>query len=389
MKCSKRHQQWIVLNVLMFLPWASCGRIEFDSNSEEEFQPRSRSIYFPDDEDRPVRSSYRGNAIRDQGYTTSRYRRVNGGSNPDFFFDYARDEAETRRHPPTDNSVYSGRDTRPRTTTTTTTTTPAPRAPEFSYQDKDKNGPSNWHRNAPQCGGRYQSPVMLNSTSALFVRNKRPLQLIGQTNQPLSIKLANDGHSAKFTFVWNEGERPYIRGGPLKNKYFFEQFHFHWGANNSIGSEHVLDYRRFPLEVHLVFYNGLYESFDAAKEQVDGLSVMGLFYTIDDEYEEQPNQWTRFLREVIEPGSEYNVSYIDSFSVYDVIGDIDWTYFSYEGSLTTPPCLETVTWIVAARPLPIKSKELREFRWLRSRSGAMANNFRPVQKLFNRRVFLY
>jgi len=33
---------------------------------------------------------------------------------------------------------------------------------------------------------------------------------------------------------------PYIADGGLIGKYNFAQMHFHWGANNSVGSEHTL-----------------------------------------------------------------------------------------------------------------------------------------------------
>lgn len=396
MRLARCVQQWILLNTLVLLPWVSCTRLDATADSGEDF-PRlgeRRSVSFREDvhhtedgDEGPVRPLYRPRAAQIRSTTvpnrdfyfpgpTTRRRltTVPNGGNPDFYFDYLREESKQPAR-------SSGRD--------------RPRAPpaggfEFSYNEKDKYGPSNWYRITPQCGGKYQSPIMLNTSSALYARNKRPLQLIGQTNLPQAIELQNDGHSAKFTYVWNEGDRPYIRGGPLKTKYYFQQFHFHWGSNDSLGSEHVLDYHRFPMELHLVFYNALYSSFEEARSEVDGLTVVGLFYEIYDRIDEQLNTWTRFLKEVTTPDSSFTIQFIDTFPLYEVIGDFEWPYFSYEGSLTTPPCLETVTWIVSAKPLLITAKEMREFRKIRNRSGApMVNNFRPVQKLYNRRVFRY
>lgn len=395
MRFARCMQQWILLNTLVLLPWVSCTRLDAIPDSGEDF-PRlgeRRSVSFREDvhhaeDEGPIQPLHRQRAApirsttvanRDfyfPGPTTRRrVTTVPNGANPDFYFDYLREES---RQP----ARSSGRD-RPRAP-------PAGGGANFSYNEKDKNGPSNWYRIAPQCGGRYQSPIMLNTSSALYVKNKRPLQLIGQTNLPQAIQLQNDGHSAKFTYVWNEGDRPYIRGGPLKTRYYFEQFHFHWGSNNSLGSEHVLDYHRFPMELHLVFYNGLYSSFAEASREVDGLAVVGMFYEMYDRIDEQLNTWTRFLKEVITPESSFTIQFIDTFPLYEIIGDFEWPYFSYEGSLTTPPCLETVTWIVSAKPLLITPKEMQEFRRIRNRNGApMVNNFRPVQKLYNRRVFRY
>ena len=41
------------------------------------------------------------------------------------------------------------------------------------------------------------------------------------------------------------------RGSNLMSTYNLLQFHFHWGENDFQGSEHVIDYEKFPLEVSL------------------------------------------------------------------------------------------------------------------------------------------
>ena len=38
-------------------------------------------------------------------------------------------------------------------------------------------------------------------------------------------------------------------GGPLNKIYKFEQFHFHWGGNDTEGSEHRVDGKMYPAEV--------------------------------------------------------------------------------------------------------------------------------------------
>ncbi|KXJ71698.1 carbonic anhydrase 2-like [Aedes albopictus] len=379
MKLAKLQRQWVLLNTLVIVPWISCQRLDAHRSSHRnaEFpavRPR-RAVSFRNDDTRRV-GLFGDFDSAEVDYNPSPSR-ARFGFNRDFYFDYSRDLPATTtrrslplvRERPRNNEAAGGE--------------------EFSYREKDKNGPSNWDKIAPQCGGKYQSPIMLNTSSALFVRNKRPLQLVGQTNLPQSIRLQNDGHSAKFTYNWRNGERPYLRGGPLKTKYFFEQFHFHWGSNSSVGSEHVLDFHRYPMELHLLFYNSLYSSFEDARNEVDGLVVVGLFYELYEVNDEPLNTWTRFLQEIVNPESEYTIQFIDTFPLYDLIGDVEWPYFSYEGSLTTPPCLETVTWIVSAKPLLITPREIREFRKIRSRSGPMVNNYRPVQKLYNRRVYRY
>lgn len=41
-----------------------------------------------------------------------------------------------------------------------------------------------------------------------------------------------------------------LKGGPLQDKFRLCQFHFHWGESNAWGSEHTVDRKLFPAEVH-------------------------------------------------------------------------------------------------------------------------------------------
>ena len=45
-----------------------------------------------------------------------------------------------------------------------------------------------------------------------------------------------------------------VSGGGFIGTFRVAQFHFHWGSNNSLGSEHTVDGRRFPLEVRVVIW---------------------------------------------------------------------------------------------------------------------------------------
>jgi carbonic anhydrase len=56
-------------------------------------------------------------------------------------------------------------------------------------------------------------------------------------------------------------------------------------------------------------------------------------------------------------------------------------YYRYSGSLTTPPCSETVDWLVLADPISVADDDMARFAKL------FPMNARPVQKL-NRRFVL-
>ncbi len=45
---------------------------------------------------------------------------------------------------------------------------------------------------------------------------------------------------------------PYISGSDFTTIYSFVNFHFHWGYNQYEGSEHYINERKFPLEMHMV-----------------------------------------------------------------------------------------------------------------------------------------
>lgn len=53
-------------------------------------------------------------------------------------------------------------------------------------------------------------------------------------------------------------------------------------------------------------------------------------------------------------------------------------YYHYEGSLTTPPCSETVNWIVLCRPIEVDEADIVRFAKL------YPMNARPVQKVDRR-----
>ncbi|XP_058813058.1 carbonic anhydrase 13-like [Topomyia yanbarensis] len=260
----------------------------------------------------------------------------------------------------------------------------APSNHTYSYREEDEFGPSNWGALSGSCDGLFQSPVNLAVSRSLFVRKKRPLELVGLYSRPARITVLNENGSAVYFLEYRSEDHPRLRGGPLRVDYVFFQFHYH------LGSEHSLEGKRSAAELHLVFYNSLYESFDAARNQVDGVAVIALLYDVLKTGRiEAMNKWTRYLGKVVEEGHDYSVPVYGLFSLGDVMRTSAWPYFSYEGSLTTPPCSETVQWIVATERLVLTMSELKKMRQLKGRGSEWVLNSRPSQALNYRRVFLY
>lgn len=73
-----------------------------------------------------------------------------------------------------------------------------------------------------------QSPIALDIRGAEFTDNAAPLEYFGHYDQiGGSAEMINTGTSAMIMLP-NRNRKPYISGGPLNDKYIFEQLHFHW-----------------------------------------------------------------------------------------------------------------------------------------------------------------
>ena len=147
-----------------------------------------------------------------------------------------------------------------------------------------------------------------------------------------------------------------MTGGPLGTQTFqFHSFSLHWGNDNARGSEHTIDSKRFPLEIHLVHFNQKYSSFGDAISQPDGLAVLGIMADLKD-----PDSCTAGTDEVMSlsswrtaistlmstPGTPATQSGVQLDSLFPTTNFDLQRYYSYPGGLTTPPCSESVTWII-------------------------------------------
>lgn len=65
---------------------------------------------------------------------------------------------------------------------------------------------------------------------------------------PIKVEFQNSGHTV-IVNIKDKQKRPKLLVG--QEIYYFEHLHFHWGKNNIEGSEHAINGKKFPLEVHL------------------------------------------------------------------------------------------------------------------------------------------
>jgi carbonic anhydrase len=174
---------------------------------------------------------------------------------------------------------------------------------------------------------------------------------------------------------------------PLGYRLF--QIHFHWGVNNTEGSEHTINGERYPLEAHLVHYNSRFPSIDAAvrSNEPDALVVISILFELGST---TPPSISKVLERLAYFRSVGNEIEIDEYLNLADMFPPRLEYFTYLGSFTTPRCNECNRWIVLARPVSITQEALDKIRSVyinlsATRTG-VGRNFRPVQPLNGRRV---
>uniref|UniRef100_A0A3Q3L2H2 Carbonic anhydrase n=1 Tax=Mastacembelus armatus TaxID=205130 RepID=A0A3Q3L2H2_9TELE len=241
------------------------------------------------------------------------------------------------------------------------------------------SGPSVWHKNYPVAQGNRQSPIDIVPHQALHDPSLGPVVL--NYDQCTSMNITNNGHSVVVQFD-DSDDRSVIQGGPLDNPYRLKQFHFHWGEKGCHGSEHTVAGNSYASELHLVHWNAVkYKTFGEAATAPDGLAVLGIFLEVNSLLSVIP--FSILLVEKKTNLKGFNPKCLLPSSLH---------YWTYLGSLTTPPLHESVIWIVLREPIIVSEKQLGKFRMLlftgeeEDQRIRMENNFRPPQPLKGRKV---
>ncbi|XP_069492256.1 carbonic anhydrase 5A, mitochondrial isoform X2 [Ambystoma mexicanum] len=233
-------------------------------------------------------------------------------------------------------------------------------------------------------GGTRQSPIDIRVRDSVFDPELLPLSI--RYDPSTCLQIWNNGYSFLVEFD-DSTDKSVIQGGPLTNQFKLKQFHFHWGAIDEWGSEHTVDSKVFPAELHLVHWNSCkYTSFEDAIMEANGLAVIAVFLKIGKHHQG--------LQQLIDalPLVKHKDTLAD-FKSFDPTCLLPYCpdYWTYAGSLTTPPLSESVTWIIKKRPIQVSPDQLAEFRNLLFTSVGeeeknMVDNFRPLQPLMNRTV---
>jgi carbonic anhydrase len=165
------------------------------------------------------------------------------------------------------------------------------------------------------------------------------------------LPIVNNGHTVRVNVP--AGSSITLDG----KEYLLEQFHFH------APSEHTIDGKHYAMELHFV-----HETADGEAAAVGVLIEEG-----DDNPAFQP--FFDAMPKTAGPQQEVEGS-IDPNAFLPVIK----TTYRYEGSLTTPPCVEGVEWLLMTEPVSVSPEQVEAFR------SIYDMNARPIQPINGREV---
>ncbi|XP_045065266.1 neuronal pentraxin-1-like [Coregonus clupeaformis] len=174
----------------------------------------------------------------------------------------------------------------------------------------------------------------------------------------------------------------------LPGRYTAVQMHLHWGGWDleESGAEHTLDGIRYMAELHVVHYNSdKYKSFQEASDKPDGLAVLAFFYE-DGHFENTYySDFINNLEKVKYAGQSMNIS---TLNVRSMLPENLNHFFRYQGSLTTPPCYESILWTVFDTPITLSHNQIRklESTLMDMDNMTLWNDYRMAQPLNDRVV---
>lgn len=212
-------------------------------------------------------------------------------------------------------------------------------------------GPGEWAALAEEnrlCGiGQRQSPIDLRGSKAAPLADHDVAIRFGKATG----KLLNNGHTIQMDVNESDGNAVTFKA----RDYPLAQFHFH------TPSEHRLDGKSFPMEMHLV-----------GKGDRGKLTVVGVFI--------KAGSQNHALAPLFANLPASNDAPRDAQIDLDALLPKGRKALLYTGSLTTPPCTESVNWVVLKEPIEMSRNQINAFRKL------FRDNHRPIQPANGRMV---
>ncbi|MFT3956948.1 MAG: carbonic anhydrase family protein [Piscinibacter sp.] len=220
-------------------------------------------------------------------------------------------------------------------------------AAHWSYDGE--GGPASWGAMKPEfatcSSGKRQSPIDIRGGI------KVQLEPVQFDYKPSGFRVVDNGHTIQVNV--GAGNSIEVMG----RRFELLQFHFHRP------SEERIDGRQFDMVAHLVH-----------KDLEGRLAVVAVLL---DRGSAQPLVQTIWNNLPLEKGDE--VAARGAIDMNALLPP-DRSYFTYMGSLTTPPCSEGVLWMVMKQPVPISPDQIAVF------SRLYPMNARPIQSASGRLI---
>jgi carbonic anhydrase len=211
-------------------------------------------------------------------------------------------------------------------------------------------GPQHWGDITPDYSackaGKQQSPIDIEHPE------KTNLPKLGFEYHPVPLKIINNGHTLQIDYA--PGSFITLEG----SKYQLVQFHFHHP------SEEKIDGHGYDMVAHLVH-----------KDSKGQLAVVAVLLKQGQANSLIQTLWNHLPKQVGKEETFANVR----VNAEDLLPK-DRDYYTYNGSLTTPPCTEGVRWLILSDPEAVSPAEINTF------SKLYDNNARPTQPLNGRVV---
>ena len=212
-----------------------------------------------------------------------------------------------------------------------------------------EGAPENWAKLDPQnttCAtGQRQSPIDIRDGI------KVDLEPIKFSYRPSTFRIVDNGHTVQVAV----GDSSITLTGKT---YELVQFHFHRPSEEKINGQ------RFDMVVHLVH-----------KADDGQLAVVAVLLERGSENPFIQTLWNNLPLEKNVPVAPPALS-IDPATLLPASRN----YYTYMGSLTTPPCSEGVLWLVMKQPVQVSGDQINIF------SRLYRNNARPIQPTADRLI---
>ena len=205
-------------------------------------------------------------------------------------------------------------------------------ASDVKWSYSGAGAPDKWGGLSPEYAacetGKRQSPVDIKG--AAVADDLAPITF---DYKPSPLRIVDNGHTIQVNYA--PGSSITVGG----KKYELLQFHFHKPAEERVNG------KAYDMDVHLVH-----------RDQDGTLGVVAVLLAKGSENPLIRTLWSNV------PKAKDKEQVVDTVTVdAAALLPADRGYYTFAGSLTTPPCTENVTWFVLKAPVQVSAAQIEQF----------------------------